>query len=128
MKRPKVIEPFGLPVVEKSDSGQYVKHLENRVQYLESLLARDSVNTFKAPDTAEPESQYIEDTLYTTSSKWRFSRRHQNLLIVELCKSMYSNLSEELRELVTLPEPNILDGILVVLIMLVVKSCHLCLN
>lgn len=103
LKRPKVIEPFGLPVVEKSDSGQYVKHLENRVQYLESLLARDSVNTFKAPDTAEPESQYIEDTLYTTSSKWRFSRRHQNLLIVELCKSMYSNLSEELRELVTLP-------------------------
>ncbi|RCK65125.1 putative transcriptional regulatory protein STB4 [Candida viswanathii] len=103
LKRPKVFQPFGLPQVEKSDSTHYVKHLENRVQYLESLLATDSVRNFKIPDTAEPEGEYVDETLFTTSSKWRFSRRHQNLLIVELCKSMYSNLSEELQQLVTLP-------------------------
>ena len=102
-KRPKVCEPFGLPQVDKSDSIPYTKHLENRVQYLESLLANDSVRNFNIPDTNEPEGEYVEDILFTSSTKWRFTRRHQNVLIVELCKSMYSNLSEELQKLVTLP-------------------------
>lgn len=96
-------EPFGLPVVDKSNDKEYIAHLENRVQYLENLLSRNTMEDFRQPRFQEPESEGVIETLYTTSSKWRFSRRHQNLLIVELCKSMYSNLSEELKEKVTIP-------------------------
>ncbi|KAI5968994.1 hypothetical protein CANMA_001991 [Candida margitis] len=96
-------EPFGLPVVDKSNDKEYISHLENRVQYLEHLLSRNTFEDFRNPRSQEPESEGVIETLYTTSSKWRFSRRHQNLLIVELCKSMYSNLSEESKEKVTIP-------------------------
>ncbi|KAL6451733.1 STB4 Probable transcriptional regulatory protein STB4 [Candida maltosa Xu316] len=97
IKRQRTWQPFGLPQVHNNDRLQYVAHLENRIQYLESLLSTNSNKT------AEPEGTYIDETLYTTSSKWRFSRRHQNLLIVELCQSMYSNLSAESQKQVTLP-------------------------
>ncbi|CAK9682559.1 unnamed protein product [Candida parapsilosis] len=96
-------EPFGLPVVDKSNDKEYIAHLENRVQYLENLLSRNTMEDFRNPRFEEPENEGVIETLYTTSSKWRFSRRHQNLLIVELCKSMYSNLSEESKEKVTIP-------------------------
>ncbi|ODV78655.1 uncharacterized protein CANTADRAFT_53337 [Suhomyces tanzawaensis NRRL Y-17324] len=90
---------FGLPVVNRGLDKQYVDHLENRVQYLESLLAANSNSTFKTPDThREPPL-----TLLSASSKWRFSRRHQNLLTAELCNQMYLNLSEESQSLVTMP-------------------------
>ncbi|KAI5956246.1 STB4 [Candida jiufengensis] len=95
-------EPFGLPTVDKSNSSEYVLHLENRVQYLENILSGSS-ELFKIPKTEEPESTTMSETLFSSSSKWRFSRRHQNLLIVELCKSMYSNLSEESKKQVTIP-------------------------
>ncbi|KAG5417735.1 STB4 [Candida metapsilosis] len=96
-------EPFGLPVVDKSNEKDYISHLENRVQYLENLLSRNTLEDFRQPRFQEPESEGVVETLFTTSSKWRFSRRHQNLLIVELCKSMYANLSEESKEKVTIP-------------------------
>lgn len=102
-KRAKYAEPFGLPEVKKDDQQEYINHLENRVHYLESLLTNTSTDTFKTPLSNEPESEFVTETLFCTSSKWRFSRRHQNLLIAELCRSMYSNLSEELKQLVTLP-------------------------
>ncbi|CAI5759859.1 unnamed protein product [Candida verbasci] len=96
-------EPFGLPVMDKTNQSDYISHLENRVQYLENLLTENSNNLFKQPKTQEPEIDSIINTIFSTSSKWRFSRRHQNLLIVELCRSMYSNLSEESKKLVTIP-------------------------
>ncbi|KAI3405431.2 STB4 [Candida oxycetoniae] len=96
-------EPFGLPTVDKSNNHEYILHLENRVQYLEAILSGNSLETFREPRSGEPESEFITETLFSASSKWRFSRRHQNLLIVELCQSMYSNLSEESRQKVTVP-------------------------
>ncbi|KAK6461557.1 hypothetical protein DFJ63DRAFT_288359 [Scheffersomyces coipomensis] len=103
-KRQRVlVEPFGLPVVSRTNDGEYISHLENRVHYLESLLSTSTSSTFKPPVTKEPENPELEKILINPSSKWRFSRRHQNLLISELCKSMYENLSEESKKEVTLP-------------------------
>lgn len=96
-------EPFGLPTVERSNDREYIAHLENRVQYLEGILSGSTNETFRQPISEEPDNELITKTLFSASSKWRFSRRHQNLLIVELCQSMYANLSDELKEKVTIP-------------------------
>ncbi|KAG7664368.1 STB4 [[Candida] subhashii] len=103
LKKVSTVEPFGLPQMNKSNEAEYITHLENRVQYLENILSNNSHQTFQEPKSEEPENPEVDETLFSTSSKWRFSRRHQNLLIVELCKSMYSNLSPESQKLVTLP-------------------------
>ncbi|EGW32262.1 uncharacterized protein SPAPADRAFT_137982 [Spathaspora passalidarum NRRL Y-27907] len=97
------VEPFGLPQMDRNHDKEYVAHLENRVQYLESLLTQNMSQTFREPRISEPENVQVEETLFASSSKWRFSRRHQNLLIVELCRSMFANLSEESKKLVTIP-------------------------
>ncbi|RLV91708.1 putative transcriptional regulatory protein STB4 [Spathaspora sp. JA1] len=97
------VEPFGLPTMDRTHDKEYIAHLENRVQYLERLLTSNMSHTFREPRISEPENQQVEETLFASSSKWRFSRRHQNLLLVELCRSMYSNLSEDSKKLVTVP-------------------------
>ncbi|KAK6457018.1 uncharacterized protein RJT20DRAFT_94217 [Scheffersomyces xylosifermentans] len=102
-KQKLLVEPFGLPVVNKTNEKDYISHLENRVQYLENLLSNDTARTFKDITSEEPENAELEKILISPSSKWRFSRRHQNLLIIQLCKSMYNNLSEESQQLVTIP-------------------------
>ncbi|KAG2734197.1 hypothetical protein G9P44_002203 [Scheffersomyces stipitis] len=102
-KQKLMVEPFGLPVVNRANDRDYISHLENRVQYLENLLSNNTMKTFKDPQIEEPENVELESVLIAPSSKWRWSRRHQNLLLIELCKSMYSNLSEESKQLVTLP-------------------------
>lgn len=106
-KRQKVIlgsvEPFGLPVISKSKEQAYISHLENRVQYLEGLLSDNSRNVFKSARNNEPDITEQDRILISPSNKWRYSRRHQNILVVELCRSMYANLSGESQLQVKLP-------------------------
>lgn len=105
LKRRKVeyppFESFGVPVVNKNNK-EYVNHLENRIQYLESILSDNSDTIFRHLDIKEAD-QDIDKLLVSPSSKWRYLRRHQNLLLVELCQSMYSSLSEESKKNVQIP-------------------------
>ncbi|CAN3360182.1 hypothetical protein DICA3_D09538 [Diutina catenulata] len=106
VKRPRIdfrkVEPFGLPQVETSGP-DYVRHLENRVHYLESLLATRGDVLFESPNHEDPLHPDISDILYNKSAKWRYSRRHQNSLIIELCKSIHAQLSDENKAKVEVP-------------------------
>lgn len=97
------IEPMGLPVVNKDNRRDYVAHLENRVQYLEKLLSENAKTSFKEPFADDPPNKEINTMLINPSSKWRFSRRHQNSLIVDLCRSIYETLPELLKSAVSVP-------------------------
>ncbi|CAH2351776.1 hypothetical protein CLIB1423_04S05710 [[Candida] railenensis] len=80
----------------------YVRSLENRVKYLESLLSADSDTLFREdPSPNADMSKWVQ--LISSSSKWRFSRRHQNIMTIDLCQYVYNTLSEESRKQVTLP-------------------------
>lgn len=96
-------EQFGLPIIEKNKDHAYVNHLENRIQYLESLLTQNLTSNFKQPGSKEPEICDVDSLLISPSSKWRFLRRHQTILIVELCKSMYESLPELSKKEVKIP-------------------------
>lgn len=93
--------PKHLPVTKEND---YVRHLENRVQYLESILLENSCTTFKQ---VEPENkgddEMVKKILLRSSNKWRYLRRHQLLLNITLCQSMYNELSEDNRKKVLVP-------------------------
>lgn len=97
------VEPFGLPIISRLKEQGYITHLENRVQYLESLLAENSAQTFRPIRNNEPDVRDTDTLLVSPSDKWRFSRRHQSMLIVELCRLMYMNLLPALQQQVKLP-------------------------
>lgn len=100
-------EPYrthGLPIVHREVlDASYTQYLENRVYYLENLLLENLTSTFRNVGTVNPDVQDVNDLLKNTLSKWRFSRRHQNALVIELCKSLYEGLSEDLKGKVQIP-------------------------
>lgn len=95
-----------LPILDglanRSDPS-YTQYLENRVHYLESLLLESLTATFKSIGTVNPDVEDINDLFLSLLTKWRFCRRHQNALVIELCKSLYEGLSPSAREQVQLP-------------------------
>lgn len=97
------IQANPLPVVEvRASDLSYTSYLENRVQYLENLLSNtpslssSSAGELKADGTATEELPHC-------SSKWRSCARHQNVLVIELCKFLYEGLPPESREAVKVP-------------------------
>lgn len=86
-----------------ADDPKYVEHLENRIQYLENLLSNDCTSTFKEDSTEKEDDPSKWPSLISTSSKWRVSRRHQNMLTSGLCGYIYKGLSEESRKQVVVP-------------------------
>lgn len=87
---------------DKIDPG-YTQYLENRVQYLENLLLENLTSTFKNIGTVNPDVQDVNDLLKALLTKWRFCRRHQNALVIELCSLLYDGLSPEAKTRVQLP-------------------------
>ncbi|MCH0629053.1 Zn(II)2Cys6 transcription factor [Kocuria palustris] len=106
VKRPKSdfrqVEPFGLPQMEPTGA-EYVRHLENRVQYLELLLSPRGDQLFAKPESDDPMHPDMKALLLNESAKWRYLRRHQNSLINALCKQIYSQLLDELKAKVSIP-------------------------
>lgn len=92
----------GLPIV-RPEQTEYVSHLENRVQYLESLLLNDNRTNFRQQQYDDAEDDEVVKILTSLSSKWRYLRRHQNGLIIELCNAMYDTLSDESKSQVIVP-------------------------
>lgn len=88
-----------------NDEKKYISHLENRVQYLESILLENCTTTFKPVDNRDVQenNENMKKKLIMSSSKWRYLRRHQVLLSTKLCLTMYNNLSEENKKKVVLP-------------------------
>ncbi|ODV64689.1 hypothetical protein HYPBUDRAFT_85052, partial [Hyphopichia burtonii NRRL Y-1933] len=84
----------------KHDSN-YINHLENRIQYLEHLLSNNSSSKFKNIEIEEQEG--LNEFPKLPSLKWRFSKRHQFMLPMQLNNSIYSSLSEESKRQITLP-------------------------
>lgn len=78
------------------ESSAYTRYLENRVDYLELLILFD-LNS--KGDNEDDDS----DTFTYSSTKWRLHRRPQNVLTVELCNSIYQQLSSHSRSLVSIP-------------------------
>lgn len=91
-----------LPIL-KTNNSLYTRYLENRVHYLENLLLENLTSTFKNVGQVNPDVQDINDLLKLTLSKWRFCRRHQNALVIELCKLLYEGLTPESKEQVLIP-------------------------
>lgn len=91
-----------LPFVMPSDDKEYIRHLENRIQYLESRFSENANDIFLDTRDGETESENNSKILHPTS-KWRYSRRSQVLLIQELCRTTYASLTPENREKVALP-------------------------
>lgn len=96
-----------LPIVStpEENQGRYINHLESRVQYLESLLLSHSRSSLKEPEHGEMDYDDITTILDQPGSKWRYSRRHQNGLMKELCVAMFDSLSDEAKKLVVVPRP-----------------------
>ena len=90
------------PAVEKSES-DYTTYLENRIHYLENLLLENLAATFKNVGNVNVDVQDVNDMLKSQLSKWRFCRRHQNALVIELCNSLYKSLTPESKAKVPLP-------------------------
>lgn len=83
-------------------SPTYVRSLEDRVRYLESLLATNSDSVFR--ENINPEHFAVKQYhLLNTTSQWRFSKRHQNMLTLRLCLFVYHTLLEESRQKVAIP-------------------------
>lgn len=83
-------------------SPTYVRSLEDRVRYLESLLATNSDSVFR--ENINPEHFAVKQYhLLNTTSQWRFSKRHQNMLTLRLCLFVYNTLLEESRQKVVIP-------------------------
>lgn len=93
---------LGRDTLDKADPG-YTQYLENRIHYLESLLLENLTSTFKNIGKVNPDVQDVNDLLKALLSKWRFCRRHQNALVIELCKSLYDGLTPEAKAQCQLP-------------------------
>lgn len=89
------------PLMEKPES--YTNYLENRVHYLESLLLDNLVSTFKNVGKINVDVQDVNQLLRSQLCKWRFSRRHQNALVIDLCNTLYNGLTPEAKAKVALP-------------------------
>lgn len=84
----------------------YTTYLENRVQYLEHLVAR---NTTEAGPGLHPKEQRLKDLmdiLTPTLTKWKVARRVQGALAIQLCQTLYDSLSEEVRQGLSVPRTN----------------------
>lgn len=98
-----------LPYVVRSEDKAYIKHLENRIQYLESRLLLDpGAGQFAGADVAVPARDgETEDedttTLIRPSSKWRYTSRNHIVLVQELCGSAYHGLDAANQSKVALP-------------------------
>ncbi|GBL51559.1 hypothetical protein ACNR91_000703 [Candidozyma auris] len=93
-----------LPVVQKNYADpSYTAYLENRVHYLENLLSDHSNGHAKNVGTINTDTLDVADLMRHTASKWRSSRRHQNALVIELCKALYEGLDPEAKSKVTVP-------------------------
>lgn len=97
-------EPFAqsLPVVEQPQKS-YVSHLESRVHYLESLLANHTQEKFRPVEYDEPENPELFQLHTMASSKWRYCRRMQHILVGDLCGVLYKSLSEKSKKEVVVP-------------------------
>lgn len=83
---------------------RYVKDLENRVYFLESLLLSNSKNALKDIDIFPSEDfELFPYVFHNLKGKWRELNRFQNWLVCELCRVIYSDLSEENKEKVQVP-------------------------
>lgn len=91
-----------LPYLSKSDDKVYIKHLENRIQYLESRLSESGETLYESARDGENE---LEDTARFLSplTKWRYSNRLQISLTEELSKRIYDTLTPENQAQVQLP-------------------------
>lgn len=91
-----------LPYVVKSDDKAYIRHLEDRIQYLESRLSVGGDDLGAPPKDGETEN---EDTtrFYRPSSKWRFAARSHILLVQEFCQNLYNSLDESNQQKISLP-------------------------
>lgn len=94
--------PKELPYVIRSEDKSYIRHLENRIQYLESRLSAEGEKVASFASNGETEDETTERFVSLTS-KWRYSNRNQILLISELCYNTYSYLNDENKTLVDLP-------------------------
>lgn len=93
-----------LPVVQKNYSDpSYTAYLENRVHYLENLLSDHLNGHIKNVGRINPDTSDVADLMRHTASKWRSSRRHQNALVIELCKALYEGLDPDAKLKVTVP-------------------------
>ncbi|WEJ94934.1 fungal zinc cluster transcription factor [Yamadazyma tenuis] len=93
-----------LPYLTKTDDKTYIRHLENRLQYLESRLSYDGSQIYSSMRDGETEKE--ETNLFLNpSSKWRYSHRNQVLLVDSLCKTIFETLSPENKAKVQLPRP-----------------------
>lgn len=93
-----------LPVIQKNYADpSYTAYLENRVHYLENLLSDHLNGHVKNVGRINPDTLDVADLMRHTASKWRSSRRHQNALVIELCKALYEGLDPEAKLKVTVP-------------------------
>lgn len=94
---------FGSSTSAPAPDLSYVMHLENRVRYLELILAPHAqLITPLHINTGEQEN-VVPPKLNAVTSKWRFLRRHQNRLLYDLCATLYSTLLDENKALVSVP-------------------------
>lgn len=97
-------ESHALPVIQKNYADpSYTAYLENRVHYLENLLSDHLNGHVKNVGRINPDTLDVADLMRHTASKWRSSRRHQNALVIELCKALYEGLDPEAKLKVTVP-------------------------
>lgn len=91
-----------LPFLSRNDDKVYIKHLENRIQYLEGRLNTDKQQLTQPPNDGETES---ESTLNycRPSSKWRYSKRGHLYLIQEFCTNIHNELTQEDQRKISFP-------------------------
>lgn len=85
----------------------YVTYLENRVRYLESVIANTPQNGQGSHKTNFPNPvEDLVDIQRPTSRRWRVCRRYQGALAIRLCASLYKGLSPKAQAEVQLPRTN----------------------
>lgn len=99
-------EAHALPLVPQDavrGDPLYTQYLENRVHYLESLMLEKPATSFRNIGKVDTDVFDLLDLLKSSLSKWRLSRRHQNALVIEFCKTVHSSLSPAAQREVQIP-------------------------
>ncbi|KAM9894862.1 hypothetical protein OXX79_008437 [Metschnikowia pulcherrima] len=99
-QRPSVSNPWS-----DDSSKSYTTYLEDRVRYLESVVAKTSFHSAQKP-TSSYKLDDIVEIQKPMSAKWRVCRRNQGALAIALCTSLYNGLSPESRAQVEIPRTN----------------------
>ncbi|KAG7193908.1 uncharacterized protein KQ657_005107 [Scheffersomyces spartinae] len=86
------------------DDDETKKYLEKRVKYLENIILENNQTYYRreplqsmigpANEMMAGSSQLLLPDLIFPLSKWRYSRRHQNLLVFELSQTLYKSISK----------------------------------